>query len=188
MSSLAHFHDLIFMLDSLAQYLFIPGLISDRAIKSKLSTCADGGATFLGSKDFPPSLVDACRKFDPKGILFGDDTIPPPSVSAPEGPAAIRVKELLHDRLCGKKLLLCSGGDDKLVPYERGQAFLDWLKESTSSWLKADNISVDDRIYPGVGHLFSPDMVVDAVRFITSAVDVADESQNVVDRLLESKI
>ncbi|KAK0719744.1 hypothetical protein B0H67DRAFT_484770 [Lasiosphaeris hirsuta] len=150
-------------------------LMSNRARKSKLPTYpmakGDAGtASFIGSKDFPPSLVDACAKFDPKGILFGTSSVP----KSPSGSPDESLKQCLHERLEGKKFLLCSGGDDRLVPYSCSVPFLDWLKEATGVSFKEEAIFIEDKVYPGIGHEFSADMVKDAVQFIVDAVASAD--------------
>ena len=149
-------------------------LLSDRARLSKLSTFSaqDAGASFIGSKDFPPSLVEACKKFDPKAIFFGSAAVP--DVKSP-GASDEASRKILRDRLRGKRFLLCSGGDDKLVAYRCSEPFLRWFKQATGSWFKDENVSVDDRVYPGIGHSFSADMVTDSVQFILDAVASADQ-------------
>ncbi|KAK3308949.1 uncharacterized protein B0T15DRAFT_123852 [Chaetomium strumarium] len=150
-------------------------LLSDRARLSKLATYSaqDKGASFFGSKDFPPSLVEACKKFDPKGILLGTSAVPDVQSSGVEEEPARRIAQT---HLRGKKFLLCSGGDDKLVPYRCSEPFLKWFKQATETWLKEERVSVDDRVYPGIGHTFSKDMVTDAVSFIVDAVANAERS------------
>lgn len=153
-------------------------LMSNRARKSKLSTYpaakGDAGITsFLGSKDFPPSLVDACLKYDPKGTLFGTSNVPKSSL---ESPGDESLRQRVHERLEGKRFLLCSGGDDRLVPYSCSVPFLDWFKEAAGVSFKEEGIYVEDKVYAGIGHEFSADMVKDAVRFITDAVASADGS------------
>ncbi|KAK4242533.1 hypothetical protein C8A03DRAFT_29295 [Achaetomium macrosporum] len=152
-------------------------LLSDRARLSKLPTYSaqDEGASFLGSKDFPPSLVEACKRLDPKGIFFGTSAVPDAYASGEEDEAA---RKTVQQRLCGKKFLLCSGGDDKLVPYRCSEQFLQWFKQATGAWFKEERVSVDDRVYPGIGHTFSEDMVTDAVAFIVDAVANADRSES----------
>jgi hypothetical protein len=156
---------------------------------SRLSTFSaqDGGASFLGSKDFPPSLVKACKKSDPKAIFFGTATVADATASGPTDEAA---RQVLHERLRGKKFLLCSGGDDKLVPYQCGKPFLQWFKQAAGSWFKEENVSVDDRIYPGIGHSFSADMITDSVRFVMDVVASADLGATVrgSDEQMASKI
>ncbi|EAQ90727.1 hypothetical protein CHGG_02662 [Chaetomium globosum CBS 148.51] len=148
-------------------------LLADRARLSKLSTYSaqDAGASFIGSKDFPPSLVDACNKFDPKAIFFGASPVPDAGASTSNDETA---GQILRARLQGKKFLLCSGGEDKLVPYRCSEPFLQWFKQAAGSWYKEEDVSVDDRVYPGVGHTFSSDMVTDSVQFVVDAVADAD--------------
>ncbi|KAK4039457.1 hypothetical protein C8A01DRAFT_16580 [Parachaetomium inaequale] len=153
-------------------------LLSDRARLSKLSTYSaqDDGASFLGSKDFPPSLVNACKKSDPKAIFFGASPVPDPKASAANDENA---RKILSDHLRGKKFLLCSGGEDKLVPYRCSEPFLQWFKQATGSWFKEEGVSVDDRVYPGIGHSFSADMITDSVQFVIDAVGSADQGVSV---------
>ncbi|KAK3326481.1 hypothetical protein B0H66DRAFT_600601 [Apodospora peruviana] len=145
-------------------------MLSHRAKRSKIT---DGsGASFLGSKEFPQSLVDACLKFDPKGIFFGTSDVPDDATSSSPTDQA-KQKQILHDRLHEKKFLLCSGADDRLVPYSCGEPFLRWFKEATGSQFKVERISVTDKVYPSIGHEFSAEMVDDAVSFIIDEVVTA---------------
>ncbi|KLU83820.1 hypothetical protein MAPG_02870 [Magnaporthiopsis poae ATCC 64411] len=145
-------------------YMF---LMSDRAKKLKLPTAstADDGAGFLGSKDFPPDLVRACRKFDPKALVFG--TQEPTWPLSPDGEG--RVKQLLASRLRGKKILNCYGGADRLVPYRCSEPFLNFFKKACDQWAPELDVSFDSREYPEAGHEFADDMVLDAVKFIVDA-------------------
>lgn len=140
---------------------------------SKLSTYSaqDAGASFIGSKDFPPSLIDACNKFDPKAIFFGASPVPDSKASTANDETA---RQILQTRLQGKRFLLCSGAEDKLVPYRCSEPFLQWFKHATGSSFKEEEVSVDDRVYPGIGHTFSSDMVTDSVQFVVDAVADAD--------------
>lgn len=154
-------------------------MLSDRAKKSRLATFSatdNGAVSFLGSKDFPPSLVDACLKQDPRGILFGTSEIPP--TPADKKSLTKKQRDTLHERLAGKKILVCSGASDKLVPYSCSEPFLRWLKEAVVTLATvgpgSPRIEVDDRVYDGVGHQFSAGMVDDAVRFVVDVVAGAD--------------
>ncbi|KAI1156949.1 hypothetical protein F4825DRAFT_446030 [Nemania diffusa] len=71
-------------------------LIQDRARLSKLQTfTVDGGASFIGSKDFPKALIGACKKFDPKAILFGTGEVSTqPSTSEQE-----KLRTILDSRI-----------------------------------------------------------------------------------------
>ncbi|TLD23810.1 hypothetical protein PspLS_06741 [Pyricularia sp. CBS 133598] len=139
-------------------------LLSDRAKLSKLPTFSteDNGASFLGTKDFPPDLVRACEKYDPRGLVFGPRKTPSWPLPA-EG--ALEVKHILTSRLRGKRLLNCSGGDDKLVPYYCSKPFVEFMKGAQQEWSELDLV-FDDRVYAGAGHEFSPGMVTDAVQFL----------------------
>jgi len=62
------------------------------------------------------------------------------------------LRQQLDPKVKGKRLLLCSGGTDKLVPYHCTEPFLKFLKTATSGWYRDANIYVEDIVYPGVGH------------------------------------
>ncbi|KAL2119516.1 hypothetical protein VTJ04DRAFT_6477 [Mycothermus thermophilus] len=151
-------------------------LLTDRARLTKLSTfsAADAGASFLGSKDFPPSLVEACKAHDPKGVFFGTNPVPDPDDPAAatdnNKDAAFRA-EVVVERLAGKRFLICNGGADKLVPYRCSEPFLKWLlKAVEEGQKKMIPVWVDNRVYPGVGHVFGADMITDSVKFVVEAM------------------
>ncbi|KAF9765979.1 hypothetical protein IL306_001657 [Fusarium sp. DS 682] len=147
------------------------GLMCGRAAGAKL----DCGADFIESKYFPKDLVDICSKHDPKAICFGTSPIPT-SLSSTE---QTRLRAILDERVRDKKLLLCSGGDDKLVPYANTKEFATFLKEAVGEkgWYRDGGLEVDDRVYEGIGHKFSPKMVEDAVQFLVNAVDKGPRSK-----------
>jgi hypothetical protein len=137
--------------------------MSDRARLSKLETYTkSNGADFLGSKDFPKALVTSAKKWDPKGLLFGTSDIQ----ANPSESEQKRLRETLDAKIKGKKLLICSGGADKLVPYHCAEPFMQFLKNATSGWYKDGNVYVEDNVYPGIGHAFSEGMVKDTTRFV----------------------
>src|SRR6187431_3304949 len=96
----------------------VTDLLSDRARLSKLETfkSEDQGSSFLGSKDFPPSLVNSCRKWDPMGIFKASAT----AGSTPWG------------RIVGKKFLVCTGEIDKLTPPRCSQPFMEIFKDAAA--------------------------------------------------------
>lgn len=143
----------------------------ERARKSKLETwkAEDKGASFLGSKDFPPDLVATCLKFDPKGILVGTGSIPA-SLDGSED----AIKKVLDERLVGKRLLLCSGADDRLVPYAKSEKFVRLLEDANKTWYGGSGFVLESKVYDGVGHSFSVAMVKDALRFIVEALVAKD--------------
>ncbi|KAI8194556.1 hypothetical protein KHU50_011533 [Colletotrichum sp. SAR 10_65] len=143
--------------------------------RSKLATFSaeDAGASFLGSKDFPPDLVAACLRHDPKGILFGTGPMPTSAVS--EAAEQQRLRGLLDARVRGKKFLVCSGGDDKLVPYSKAKPFVDFFQEATRTWYADRGVVFENIVYEGVGHAFSEGMIEDSCRFLLDVVNGAAE-------------
>ncbi|KAH6604537.1 hypothetical protein Trco_006244 [Trichoderma cornu-damae] len=142
----------------------LAGLLSSRAAASKLD-CGENG--FLGSKYFPADSVTAVRNRDPKGILFGTGAVPSLPLSAAEQG---RLRKILDSRVRGKKLLLCSGGADDLVPYAKSEPFIRVLTDAASGWYADGGVRVDNRIYEGVRHVFHADMVNDSVEFLMQVV------------------
>jgi hypothetical protein len=140
------------------------GMMSDRARLSKLDTYAkSGGVNFLGSVDFPNALISSCKKGDPKAMLFGTAEV---NIDPSEGEQT-RLRGILDTKLKGKNIFVCSGGDDKLVPYHCSEPFLTFLKRAASSWYRDGNVHIEDNVYAGVGHAYSEDMAKDITRFVS---------------------
>ncbi|PMD44344.1 hypothetical protein L207DRAFT_542135 [Hyaloscypha variabilis F] len=138
-------------------------VMTDRARLSKLETyTSSNGVDFLGSKDFPKALISSIKRWDPRGLLFGTSEINP----FPSEKEQVRLRQILDSKIKGKQILICSGGDDKLVPYHCAEPFITFLKNATSEWYKDGNVYVEDNVYPGVGHTYSEGMVNDTTRFI----------------------
>lgn len=140
-------------------------VMTDRARLSKLTTyTTDSGASFIGSKDFPHALVKAVQKRDPKGIVFGNSDI----TTHPTAEQQSQLRQALDNTIKGKRLLVLSGKQDKLVPYHCSQPFLEFLKAATGAggWYADGDVYVEDNVYDGVGHAYSEGMKVDAQRFI----------------------
>lgn len=144
------------------------GLLSNRAKLSKRAcfSTLDNGASFLGSRDFPRDLVRSCLRYDPKGILFGTDPVRDPENEEEKQ----RLRGLLDARIRGKKVLVCSGGDDKLVPYAMSEAFVGFMERATGTWYADRGVTVVNKVYEGVGHVFSPGMVEDATAFLLEEI------------------
>jgi len=139
-------------------------LMTDRARLSKLETYTSSNlSNFLGSKDFPKALISCIQKCDPRGLLFGTSDIDP----NPSEEQQTHIREILDSKLKGKRVLVCSGGDDRLVPYHCSEPFMKFLKNATSGWYKDGNVYVEDNVYPGVGHAYSDGMVKDTTRFVS---------------------
>lgn len=149
--------------------------MTDRARLSKLTTYTqDNGASFIGSTDFPEALITAVGKWDPTGYLFGRTHNIPTATPSPDEQQ--RLAPLLNATIKGKRVLVCSGGADKLVPYHAAKPFMDFLKDATRSWWKEGGVYVEDNVYDGIGHAFSEGMAKDAVRFICDTV-AAEEAK-----------
>jgi predicted esterase len=145
--------------------------MTDRARLSKrpsYTTTSPPGRTFLGSPDFPPSLIAAVQAHDPVGILFGTRPIASPTNQS----ETARLRQVLDATLRGKHVLKCSGGSDKLVPYAAAKPFMDFLTEATrpGGWWEG-GVSIDDRIYEGVAHEFTGEMVEDSVNWLVGLLE-----------------
>lgn len=147
--------------------------MTDRARLSKRKThTSSAGADFLGSKDFPSALISSIKKWDPKGSLFGTNDIE----FSPSEFEQARLREALDTRIKGKRILVCSGGDDKLVPYRSSQPFLQFLKNATGGWYRDGHVYLEDNVYAGIGHKFSAEMSKDTVRFVADTLALASST------------
>ncbi|EME46341.1 hypothetical protein DOTSEDRAFT_70364 [Dothistroma septosporum NZE10] len=149
-------------------------LMTDRAIRSKVPSTMNTdppGLDFLGSSDFPQSLLAAVEEYDPAGILLSeldvygkDDHLHTPSEHEVQ-----RLRTTLDKTLAGKKILCLSGGKDRLVPYEQSEVFLSWFKRAIdpeNGWAKDTGIEFEDVVDPKAGHEFSKPMIEHAQRWI----------------------
>ena len=153
-------------------------LMADRARLSKLETWANGsppGASFIGSKDFPPGLVAAVEKYDPAGLFFGSVSRRTAETYSqdPTPSEKKRLTDLFRATLQGKQILNLAGGADKLVPYACGEPFLRWLKKAIApqGLFHDGEVVLEDMIFDGVGHEMTPAMVKEALRFISESLE-----------------
>lgn len=147
--------------------------MTDRARLSKLASYThDGGASFLGSRDFPAALVRSITAHDPRGLLFGTGEIPTDPPVPRSAAEATRLRALLESRVRGKVVLVCSGGADRLVPYAASAPFVGFLKEAVreGGWW-GGGMDVRDVVYEGVGHEVSEGMVGDCVGFVVEVLE-----------------
>ncbi|KAF1972606.1 alpha/beta-hydrolase [Bimuria novae-zelandiae CBS 107.79] len=151
-------------------------LMADRARLSKLPSYTEStppGAGFLGSRDFPPKLVEAVAKYDPAGLLLPGQ-FNPAGPDAEVGKAAMdRMKVLIRERLQGKHILNLSGKIDKLVPYSAGEAFLKVFKRALEEESGLD-VEFEDVLFDGVGHTFPQAMVEKSADWICGLLSVED--------------
>lgn len=135
------------------------------------SSAANLGQTesFVGSKYFPSNLRQACRSHDPKSILFDHLPIPALPLSLDE---QNRLRPILDSCIQGKKLLVCVGAEDSLVPLEVSQPLLTVLKNAVSAneWYSHNDVVIHERVYDGLGHELSDEMVQDAINWVMATV------------------
>ncbi|KAK6498802.1 hypothetical protein TWF481_011375 [Arthrobotrys musiformis] len=133
-------------------------VMTHRALKSKLKSYQED--RFLGSPDYPKALDSTVRRTDPAGIILRDKS-------------QAESSKLIKERLGGKKVLVLSGGADKLVPYDCSKPFLDLLKTEGQGI-----VEVKDIVYDGVGHDCTEQMVAELVNFVTSSIAASAESKS----------
>lgn len=156
-------------------------LMADRARLSKRKHWLETqGRNFLGSPDFPPSLLESLRRTDPAALVSShlQDT---PREQAYMMSSATSLSEAdkaalapLMARCFGnKRILVLSGGADKLVSYSHSKPFLDWLKRSTAEggWFAGGALHLEDYVYDGVGHEVPAAMVAQMVKFVNETLD-----------------
>ena len=153
-------------------------LMTDRARLSRLETWNDSkppGADFIGSRDFPPGLVEAIEQYDPAGLLLGrvasrrDDI----SERSPTEEEKSLIMPIMKHSLQGKRILNLAGGADKLVPYKCSEPFMRWLKNATKphGWFSDGGVEVENIVFDGIGHEMSPGMVREVHRFVLGTLD-----------------
>lgn len=144
-------------------------LMTDRARLSKLKTWTESdppGATFVGSRDFPTTLLDAVDVYDPAGLLQRH-TMP------------MYQAEVIGKKLSGKRIMNLSGGADKLVPYRQSEPFLSWFKGMIGRDGEAaeHGVVLVDNVYDGVGHEMTADMVTDAIEFLSESLAKGEKGE-----------
>ena len=158
-------------------------LMSDRARLSKLPTYMNSkppGSTFIGSNDFPQGLVEAVNKYDPAGFLWSPLKSTRPGqehLSEVSADDKAVLSPLMARSLGNKRILNLSGGADKLVPYKCSEPFLLWLKKAIGQggWYEQGGVVLEDMIFDGVGHMVSPEMVPEIIRFIGETMEEGTE-------------
>ncbi|KAL4783946.1 hypothetical protein BJX76DRAFT_357509 [Aspergillus varians] len=157
-------------------------VMADRARLSKRPSWTNTtppGAQFLGSEDFPFSLLETVRKWDPAGLFtsyldLSPEAEPIRSAPIPEPTETEKaaLRPLLTRCIAGKKILNLSGGKDKLVPYSKGETFLSWFKQAVgpAGWFADGAVTLEDIIDENAGHEVTPKMVNEAIRFIGDAL------------------
>ena len=148
-------------------------LMMDRARLSKIVDWdPNDPVSFLHSKSFPRSLKLAVERYDPAGLILGqlDGVTIDGHLAEPSDSEKDKISRVLDNTLQGKRILLLSGGADKLVPYKCGEPFLMFLKSAITTFYGHGGITLEDIVYPDVGHEISPDMVKELIRFVAESL------------------
>ncbi|KIV96627.1 hypothetical protein PV10_00466 [Exophiala mesophila] len=174
-------------------------LMADRARLSKRKSWLDGqGKEFFGSVDFPEALVESMGRGDPAGVVWGHDRksdlglglrpgdLPDEELSEEQ---ISRVKPVMKRVFGDKRVLVLSGGADKLVNYRFSKPFLDWVRKVSEKdgWFHDGGLYLEDHVFEGVGHEVTPPMVERMVDFLNQTLAV-DESAGKVRARRGSKI
>ena len=156
-------------------------LITDRARLSKRKTWTSSsppGRDFLGSADFPPSLIEAVKQADPAGLIWSLPGLnwqkDQEHLHANLTDEERQVLQPVMSRCFGnKRILNLSGGADKLVPYAHSKPFVDWLKtvSGKGGWFEGSGLVVEDIVFDGVGHEVPSRMVDEMVRFVRESLE-----------------
>jgi pimeloyl-ACP methyl ester carboxylesterase len=155
-------------------------LMSARAKHAELPSWTSGepaGSMFLGSKDFPPSMVKAVSDLDPAALLMGC-MFPQDSFlagrTAQDWTHELSEEEkktlvpLMRKTLGGKRILNLSGGEDLFVPHEASVPFLSWLEAAIrpGGWFENGGVELTDIIIEEAGHEVTPRMRSTAIDWI----------------------
>ena len=146
-------------------------LMEHRAMKSRLKAwraAKDLGQTFVGSDRFPSSLLETITEWDPAQSLKD----PAQAAKVADGPSVVDTLaeqqwRVIRGRLSDKRILNLAGAEDKLVPYHCSAPFLDFLKRARQAAIShSDDFELQDKVYDGVGHNMTTEMIQDALDFI----------------------
>jgi pimeloyl-ACP methyl ester carboxylesterase len=175
-------------------------LMADRARLSKLPSWTKSdppGVEILGSEDLPSSFLETVKQYDPASMMLKYVDCGPSTGPLREGPLPQPseseqqvLRPILTRSLAGKRILNLSGGKDKLVPYHRGELFLNWFKNAISpdGWFGDGGVSFEDIIDKEAAHEATPKMIVEAVRFISETLAVDSDTTGRQGSVRESKI
>ncbi|CCU81532.1 alpha/beta hydrolase fold-containing protein [Blumeria hordei DH14] len=143
-----------------------PDYISLMSNRAQLSHRESAGQTFLCSSDFPSELIKTILQWDPRGIIFGIAEV----MVNPDQVHHSSLSNILDSKVKGKRILVCSGGEDKLVPYHCNEPMFEFFRNAASGWYSEKNFRLEEIIYPGVGHIFDDRMLKDSTRFVSECL------------------
>ena len=139
-----------------------PALISNRLKQSKLVPVVSASSSSnTPSAWMPSSFLNL--------LLNSQSRAQSPLLTSPHNTPLGALK--------GKKLLILSGGADKLVPPEHSRGFIESLRrEIDQGELKGTKAAVREVVYDGVGHEFTLEMAEEVRRFVRDRVVEAREA------------
>ena len=158
-------------------------LFSDRARLTKLETA---GARFVGSKDFPETLLEAVRSYDPTGQLIGIDSRRRERfIREPISDERATITPIMYKSFFGKKVLNMAGKEDRLVPYIYSEPFLSWLKKAVAptGFFNDGNFQIEDLVFDNVGHELSPEMAKRLDNFLVARLQEYEVAEGKKPRL-----
>lgn len=158
-------------------------LMADRARLSKRKHWLESqGRNFLGSPDFPPSLMQSLRRTDPAAFISSHLRQTPSEQAFFSSPLAASLSAddlaaltpVMARCLGNKRILVLSGGADKLVSHSHSKPFLDWLQRSSAEggWFAGGALHLEDHVFDGVGHEVPASMVLQMVKFVNATLDI----------------
>lgn len=162
-------------------------LMTDRARLSKIADWdPQNPYNFLSSKSFTRTLYAAVAKYDPAGLIMGelDGVTIDDHLYQPSDYEKGKISGVLDRTLRGKRILLLSGGADKLVPYKCGEPFLIFLKRAFGTYYKHGGIVLEDLVFDGVGHEISPDMVKELHHFVEESLMKDSQLDGIEDNIV----
>jgi len=110
---------------------------------------------------------------DPRALFFGHADV---STADDAEQQQLEWKAMLDERgMKGKRILVCSGADDRVVPFAHSRPFVDWLGHASRTWYGEGSMYVESKVYSGVGHALGLEMVQDALRFVVDSLVVKVE-------------
>ncbi|RMI97187.1 hypothetical protein CDV36_016249 [Fusarium kuroshium] len=151
------------------------GLLTDRARLSKLPSFADTtppGDKFIGSRDFPASLATVLRDVDAAQRIMGS-AYGTSRREVSEAEAQQLRKCIMSERPRGKRLLVVSGGADRMAPYKLTSPVMEFLQRAVgenSSQRHDGGLVMKTVVVPNVQHELMMEMVYEAVNFVLESV------------------
>lgn len=163
-------------------------LMADRARLSKRKSWLEShGKAFFGSADFPEALIESLGRGDPAGVVWGHDRKSDLGLGLRPGDVPddvlsddqiARVKPVMKRFFGNKRVLVLSGGGDKLVSYKFSKPFLDWVRKVSGpgGWFHDGGLYLQDEVFDGVGHEVTPPMVDRMVTFVNDTLALDEPS------------